>query len=187
MSWWEKDPRYGRPGWTVVHDDQGSRFVRVPKRKRRKAPRALRFAEVKVGDVLIHRSKHKVSKAIKRPVPVANDEDDYRLEVSQHAAFWVVEHRWFDPCQGQHDRLKGEMVGVCPVNAMGKGPTAYPHTLRGLAMQGFDYATPEQAARVRAFMEERRKLIAAFEAGEASQDEVRMRSTPYRELVRGLA
>lgn len=185
MSWWESDPRYGAKGWTLIWPTQGQPyFVKVAPKKRRARPRALRFADLKAGDVLVHRQKAVTVKRPREADLVAANEIE---EVNRFASFCIVEHRWFDPCAGHDDRWAGEMAGVCSINHNGKVPTPYPHTLRGLAMQGFHYATAEQAERVRAFIEERELLIAAFDTGLLTREEALLRSTPYRDLVRDLA
>lgn len=189
MSWWENDPRYGKAGWTLIHPADGGQpyFHKVVGRKRRAKPRALRFAALKQGDVLIYRGKA-VSERYVPPADGFTPANENRLtEVRLYAGFAFVEHRWFDPCAGHEDRWAGEMAGVCLVNHNGKVASPTPHTLRGLAMQGYHFASPEQADRVRAFIAERAELIAAFAAGELTEHEARLRSMPYRDLVKDLA
>jgi len=185
---WTKDPRYGHPEWTLIHDGAASYFVKVQPRKRRRKPRALRFAAVKVGDVLVHRGKS-VSAIYPKPpagVSIANDVEP-TVKTTPYASFWIVTHRWFDPCHGWDDPTAGEMVGAMPVNQNGiYHGRPYPWTLRGLAKQGYHYATEEQAGRVTAFIHERRVLIGAVHAGELTREEASLRATPYRELIRDL-
>lgn len=189
MDWWQEDPRYGAKGWTLIWPSDGGRpyFVKVSPRKPRAKPRALRFGELKVGDVLIHRGKIVSERYVPPAEGFTPANENRRTEVEHYAGFYVVEHRWFDPCAGHDDRWAGEMAGVCQVNHNGKVARPNPHTLRGLAMQGFHYATSDQAERVRAFIEERAQLIAAYHAGQLTDDEARLRATPYRDLIRGLA
>lgn len=192
--WWEGDPRHGKRGWTLIHDDSGSRFVPWPgwywvgdklvERARRKPARARRFGELQVGAVLIHRGKVISERRVQHPPHVAND--DWRRDVQHYASFHLVVHRWFDPVAGQDDPIRGEMAGVVPINTMGQQKRATAHTLRGLAQQGYTYADPEQADRVRAFIEHRHQLIADFDAGRITQEEARLQAWPYRELVREL-
>ena len=182
--WWETDPRYGKPGWTLIHDADGSRFVPWTERKRRRPARALRFGDLQAGAILIHRGKVVSERRVQHPAHVANE--DWRTEVHHYAGFHLVLFRWFDPVAGQGDPVSGEMVGVVPITTMGQQPRATGHTLRGLAQQGFHYASDEQAERARAFIEHRRQLIADFEAGRITQEEARLQARPYRELVRDL-
>jgi hypothetical protein len=180
VSWWEQDPRYGKAGWTLIHPADGGRpyFVQARPRKRRASPRALRFADVQAGAVLI--GKVGWHEQVKHPLPVANDD----LRRVEHEFFAVVTDRWFDPCAGEDDRLKGEMVAVKQVNAQGLPGGKRPHTLRGLASQGYRYATPDQARAVHEFVAERAELMEAWKAGRLTEQEVRLRARPYRELMR---
>lgn len=188
MNWWERDPRYGKPGWTVIHDEGGTRFVQTEPRKRRRKARPLRFPDPQVGDVLVHRTKCRRMVYPKHPAGLLVANEDERIITTEAAAFWVITHRWFDPVQGFDDPTAGQMVGATPVNHNGLvGFRPYPWTLRGLAKEGFWPASPDQTERVRAFCEERRQLLAAFEAGELTADEARIRALPYRELIRDLA
>jgi hypothetical protein len=134
VSWWESDPRYGTPGWTVITDDRGTRFVYTQPTKVRRKPRALRFAKVAPGDVLI-RPRKSISMHYPKPLfPVPNDNE--RVEVKRSWEFAVVEDRWFDPCAGQADATAGEMVSVRWIWSEGVAGTKLPHTLRGLASNG---------------------------------------------------
>lgn len=193
-NWWETDPRYGKRGWTLIHDASGTRFVPwagwywrndelVPPKPRRPA-RALRFGDLQVGAILIHRGKVISERRVQHPPHVANE--DWRRDVQHYASFHVVVFRWFDPVAGQDDPIRGEMAGVVSITTMGQQKHAIPHTLRGLAQQGYTYATAEQADRVRAFIEHRQLLIAEFDAGRITEDEARLQAWPYRELVRDL-
>ncbi|MFL6864051.1 MAG: hypothetical protein ACJ8DZ_13740 [Allosphingosinicella sp.] len=194
MSWWKDDPRYGKRGWTLISDESGSRFVPWPgwywrdrvlvEPKPKRPPRALRFGDLQAGAILIHRGKIVSEHRVKHPDHIANE--DWRTEIQHYASFQVVLFRWFDPVAGQEDRLKGEMAGVVPVTNMGQQSHATPHTLRGLATQGYTYASPDQAERVRAFIEHRRELIADVDAGLITREEARVRAWPYRELIRDL-
>jgi hypothetical protein len=181
MAWWEDDPRYGQPGWCVVN----GQFVRQQQRKRRRAPRALRFAEIEVGAVLLQRTKSRFQIYDKPFVErIANDNAREGLEIRWQ--FAIVEDRWFDPCQGQVDRLKGEMASVRMVGPNGVWKTKLPHTLRGLASQGFDYATDVQAERIRAFVKEREEIVAEWEAKRITTAEARLRATSYTRMMEQL-
>lgn len=167
---------------TLITDGFGTRWVEPTPKKRRKKPRALRFADLSPDTILIHRSKSKSVRSPKHDLPVAND-DELVIERS-HVGFAIVEHRWFDPCAGQTDPTAGEMVAVRPITSHGRGGSMWPHTLRGLAMQGYDYATPEQAGLVRAWMLQREAIVAAFDAGEITIEEARVRAKPFATLLR---
>jgi hypothetical protein len=151
-------------------------------RKRRRPPRALRFADLEVGTVLIHRSKWK-SLHYDKPFVEAIANDNTREQTNIGWSFAIVEDRWFDPCQGQFDRLKGEMVGVREVGPNGLWKTKFAHTLRGLASNGYDYATAAQAERIRAFIVEREEIISAWEAGAITTAEARLRATSWQRMI----
>lgn len=173
---------------TWITDQDGRRWVDQPVRKRRKSPRAMRFAYLKVGDVLTHSSKC-VSMRYERTdrpegVIFAND-DHTEVYTTQFAVgFAICEDRWFDPVAGQDDPVKGEMASVRPLSATGRSPYKQGHTLRGLASQGFNYATPEQAALVLAFFADRDALIAAWRAGQITDTEFRAKAKPFIALLR---
>jgi hypothetical protein len=193
MSWWESDPRYGQQGWTLIHPIAGAPyFVRAQPKKRRKPARALRFGDLQPGAVLIHRGKitstrfehHDRIQAKGRDLPFANDDGLEVTTVTPYAGLAICTDRWFDPVLGEDDPLKGELAAVVPITGNGRATGKRSHTLRGLAMQGYSYATPEQAERVLAFTVERAQLTAAWKAGTMTQDEVRAAATPWRTLLR---
>jgi hypothetical protein len=106
---------------TWITDNTGTRWVEPVPHKRRKSPRAIRFAELKVGDQI---------KRIWRT-------NGFR----EHESHYVVTDRWFDPVSGQRDAVGGEMVAVRRINERGDVVgRKMRHTLRGLASQGFNYA-----------------------------------------------
>lgn len=95
-------------------------------RKKRKPVRAVRFADVKVGDQLVVRF---------------NNYDD-----TVRDWFYQVTHIWFDPvagfrAEGEPDQEAGIMVAIQRINSMGI-PYGRPdkHTRRGLASQKYHYA-----------------------------------------------
>jgi hypothetical protein len=107
-------------------------FFEVPQRPHRKPGRALRFAEIKVGDQLVLGP----SAGWWRQIPW----------------YYVVTDLWFDPVRGQDDETAGRMVAIARI-----GPTGEiqghktPHTLRGLASNGYRYADKDAIAIGRAF------------------------------------
>lgn len=185
MSWWEDDPRYGAAGWTLIHPSDGGRpyFVQAERRKRRQTPRALRFGEVKPGDVLIHSLKVR-SEQFVQPFIEGTANDNRRLQVVTHHGAAIVTHRWFDPVWGQDDPLRGNFVGIAYVGAQGLYSNLRQHSIRGLASQGYNYATPEQAAGVHAFCAERAEVKRAYEAKELTAAEARMRWEPWDAFLR---
>lgn len=101
------------------------------KRKRRKSPRALRFAEIKVGDQLMRKPTESWWRGI--------------------AMYFVVSDIWFDPVAGQDDPIRGQMIGVQQLDENGeprKHKSAYP--VRGLASQQFHYADMDYIAHCKA-------------------------------------
>jgi hypothetical protein len=120
---------------TIIRDDNGTRWVELPPRRRRKPSRAVRFAEVKVGDQLV------------RGLGVW----DGRLNVW----YYIVTDLWFDPVAGQDDETAGRMVAVRSICPRTGEPRRHkePHTLRGLASQGFRYADIDFSAHVKAVRE----------------------------------
>jgi hypothetical protein len=118
---------------TWITDDTGRRWVEMKPRERRRSPRALRFAGLKVGDQL------------QRAWASA-------LNPGQVVVYYVVTDLWFDPVAGQYDDTAGRMVAIqriCPREGepyMRKEA----HTLRGLASQGFGYCPIDYMAHVKA-------------------------------------
>lgn len=105
-------------GW--ITDENGTRWVPAPARKRRKPGRALKFGEVEVGDQLVQ-----------RPKPGSR----YGLPV-----YYLVTDRWFDPVRGQDDPVKGQMVGLASITSSGVPGSKISTTVRGLASQQYEYA-----------------------------------------------
>ena len=120
---------------TWITDGTGTNWVDIPVRKRRKSPRAVRFANVKVGDQLM-----KIWKDIVRGGPVT--------------WYYVVTDLWFDPVKGQDSPVAGEMVGLRQIKPSGDlYQRKEPHTKRGLASQGFHYADRDFVAFAKQRME----------------------------------
>ena len=107
---------------TWVTDDAGTRWVELPQRKRRKSPRAVRFAAIKVGDQLMRRWKTYDGKTT--------------------VWYYVVTDLWFDPVAGQRDETAGRMVAIRSIDSRTGEPRSHKerHTVRGLALQGFVYS-----------------------------------------------
>jgi hypothetical protein len=107
---------------TWIIDGSGTQWVEVPLRKRRKSPRAVRFAEIKVGDQLMRKWTAY----------------DARIDVW----YYVVTDLWFDPVAGQKDETAGRMVAIRSIDPQTGEPRLRkePHTIRGLASQGFMYS-----------------------------------------------
>jgi hypothetical protein len=117
---------------TRITDDTGTRWVDDQPRKRRKSPRALRFANIKVGDQLM---KTTVAKGWRggRVKP-----GDPPTELSRHTRYFLVTDLWFDPVAGQTNHVAGEMVAIAQIRSDGSiADRKEPHTKRGLASQGF--------------------------------------------------
>lgn len=54
----------------------------------------------------------------------------------------VVTDRWFDPVRGFHDRARGDMVAIRWLDQRGEPVgSKWGHTVRGLASQGWRYAS----------------------------------------------
>ena len=114
---------------TWVTDGSGTRWIEYPPIKRRKSPRAIRFASIKVGDQVM--KTHKVQRARKDEV----------TEYSKTTWYYVVTDLWFDPVKGQDNHVAGEMVAIVSIKENGAlCSRKEPHTKRGLASQGFHYA-----------------------------------------------
>lgn len=171
---------------TLIHDQNGSRWVRQQPRKRRASPKAIRFAELKAGDVLIHRAKWKMEKGVAAPEGVTRANDNSETVEGTAIGFAICEDRWFDPVAGQKNIWAGEMASVRRIDYRGRGNDKTGHTLRGLAQQGYHLATPEQAAKLIAFADERDRLTAAWKAGELTTEEGRLQATPFRQLLRDI-
>ena len=117
---------------TWITDNTGRRWVDVPERKRRKPGRALRFADLKVGDQLRRDYAH--------------------ILASGRTVRWyyLVTDLWFDPVAGQDDEVAGRMVGIAHIDGRGDTNRKETHTLRGLASQGFHYAELDYIALAKA-------------------------------------
>lgn len=120
---------------TIYKDGQPPIWIDVTvNRKRRKPSRALRFAELKVGDQLM-----------KRP---------YGGDYGRHSTYYLVTDLWFDPVAGQHDETAGRMVGLVRLGTDGEPHgTKSSTTLRGLASQQYHYSSIDYSAICKAKVE----------------------------------
>jgi hypothetical protein len=118
---------------TLITDNTGTRWVEHVPRKRRAPGRAVRFAEIKVGDQLVR----------SWPANLASGMTHW---------YYVVTDLWFDPVAGQDDDTAGRMVAVQHIDWRTGEPwhRKQPHTLRGLASQGFRYAGLDYMAHMKA-------------------------------------
>lgn len=105
---------------TWIIDGSGTHWVEVPQPKRRKPPRALKFAEVKVGDQLMMKPRDSWYRGL--------------------AIYCLITDMWFDPVEGQDDPLKGSMIGYAHIKEDGSLSRKSSTTIRGLASQQFDFA-----------------------------------------------
>ncbi len=169
---------------TWVTDGSGTRWIESIPRKRRKAGRALRFADLAPGDVLIHRVKWKreVHDHGGRDIRTANDNS--RTEEGLIIGFAFCEHRWFDPVRGKSDETSGMMAAIRPVTGRGRGVLLYAHTLRGLAQNGYWPATSEQSSTFRAWLAQRETVQARYDLGELTVDEARAQYQPWIMMLR---
>jgi len=118
---------------TWITDNTGTYWHEIPPRKRRKPARALRFAEIKVGDQLVL----KPSKSWHRKIP----------------QYFVVTDLWFDPVAGQRDEVSGHMVAIRVIRHDGEvHGSKRPHTRRGLASQQYHYAGIDYIAQCKALV-----------------------------------
>jgi hypothetical protein len=113
--------RLAPAGSTRITDKNGTRWVKYTPRPRRKPARAVRFAEVAVGDELV----------------CVRGASEVRLDQMTR---YVVTDLWFDPVAGERDETAGMMVAIKQMRNGQSVGSKWPHTRRGLAMQGFHYA-----------------------------------------------
>jgi hypothetical protein len=121
---------------TWIYDGDKPRiWVEIPLPKRRKSPRALRFANLAVGDQLI---KEWTSKGWRGGI---DDMNKPAIELSKNIWYYLVTDLWFDPVAGQDNDVAGRMVAIVHIDHHGfPHSRKEQHTLRGLASEGFHYA-----------------------------------------------
>lgn len=121
---------------TWFHDgNEPPRWIEIPVQKPRKSPRALRFANLGIGDQLM---KAWTSKGWRGGM------DDFKqpaIELSKNVWYYLVTDLWFDPVAGQDVEVAGRMVAIVRIDDDGHPHNRKEqHTLRGLASEGFHYA-----------------------------------------------
>lgn len=114
-------------------------------RKRTKAARALRFANIQVGDQLMRREVSRWSTYAKDP-NAANDPAIIQHEKDSGYSYAVVTDLWFDPVKGETDPISGQMVAIRWLRQGKEVGSKQPHTRRGLAMQGYHFADRDEIA-----------------------------------------
>jgi hypothetical protein len=103
---------------TIIHDGTNPpRWVEIPLPKRRKSPRALRFANLAVGDQLM---KGWTSKGWRGGV---DDMKKPAIELSKNVWYYLVTDLWFDPVAGQDNDVAGRMVAIVHIDDCG-----FPHS-----------------------------------------------------------
>lgn len=184
-----KDPRYCAPGWTLIYPANGGHpyFVQCNPRKRRKPGRALRFAEARVGDVVLKRFQWRQEVHVPPAVPdcsIAND--NRKTEVLAGFGLAIIEHRWFDPVAGEKDPTAGEMVAVRALLSNGPAASLTRHTLRGLASNGYLPLTEDQSHAALEWVAQRDGIMQRVDAGALTVEEARAIYRPWRMLLRDL-
>lgn len=166
---------------TWITDGSGTRWVPQQTRKRRAPSVPKRFANLKAGDILIHRTKVRSTFHPRLGAIVAANEEE---EITTHSGFALCLYRWRDPVAGHRDHWAGEMAGVVSLGSHGWLDSPWAHTLRGLASQGYHMATPEQAEVVLNFATQRAWLVAEHKAGRITGVEAQARVISFRDLYR---
>lgn len=119
---------------TTIYTDSGVYESSAEPRKRRAPARALRFAEIKIGDQLV----------------LTHCGSGGSMWLSY---YYLVTDLWFDPVAGQHDHVAGQMVAVAQLLLDGSWRRKRQHTKRGLASQGYRYADVDFIAQAKATIE----------------------------------
>lgn len=110
-------------------------------RKVRKSPRALRFAEIKVGDQLMQTT---TSAGWRGGI---DDMKAPAVPYSKTTWYYIVTDMWFDPVAGQRDPVKGQMIGIQRLDEKGEPISRkVSHPIRGLASNRFHYADRDYIA-----------------------------------------
>lgn len=140
------DCRAGHPPlMTRVYMPDGSvRDVHYPRREKRKRG-AGRFSEVKVGDQLMQRVISRWGTYEKNP-DAANDPAMVEHVKDCGFAYAIVTDLWFDPVKGETDPISGQMVAIRHLRQGREFGSKNPHTIRGLASNGWQYADRDEIA-----------------------------------------
>jgi hypothetical protein len=139
------DCRAGHPPFmTKIHDANGSRLVHIPRREKRRRG-AGRFAEVKVGDQLMQRVISRWQAYEQDPI-AANDPALVDRSKDCGFAYAIVTDLWFDPVKGEDDPVAGQMVAIRNLRQGRPLGRKSPHTIRGLASNGWQYADRDDIA-----------------------------------------
>ena len=171
--------------WTRITDANGTRMVKVKPRKRRASPRAIRFADLQAGQCLIHRGKTHWETMPKAPADIPTPaNEDWKRHEQTYVGMAIVEHRWFDPVAGEKNRWAGEMAGIRDVGNNGRRGDLAAKTLRGLAQAGYHLATPEQAALIIEFADDRDRMTAEWKAGRLDPKEALAQAKSLLTLMR---
>ena len=138
---------------TWIFNGGGPRWVELDVPKRRKSPRAVRFAGIKVGDQVMQTHTTKGWRG------GIDDKSAPPTELSQTTWYYIATDLWFDPVAGQENHVAGEKVAIARIKPDGSVcPHKEPHTKRGLASQGFHYAD-------RDYIAECKTVVAAVKEG----------------------
>jgi len=177
-----KDPRYGKPGWTLIYPVSGPPyFVERQEPKQRAKPRALRFADVQVGEIVRHQALWRFEVA--DPTSLESANDNRRTKSGVAHGFGIIEHRWFDPVAGERDPIAGELVAVRRISWRGPERGLTKHTIRGLASQGYHRLPPADGVAVLEWLRARDALLQRHEAGEITAEEARAMHRPWLMLL----
>jgi hypothetical protein len=117
---------------TWITDGSGTRWIDMPERIKRPGGRR-RFENVKVGDFIM---KDRITHWVGNRGSGSSKSREYA----------VVTDLWFDPAKGQHDHERGEMVAIQWVLDGKVAGSKSPHTIRGLATNGYVYADRDPIA-----------------------------------------
>ena len=133
-----------KPRMTIIRDASGTREVHSPRREKRKRG-AGRFADVKVGDQIMQRVVSRWD-TVARDDRAANDAAWIKHERDHGFAYAIVTDLWFDPVKGETDPIAGQMVAIQHLRQGRPIMSKRPHTVRGLASNGFVYADRDEIA-----------------------------------------
>lgn len=130
---------------TLIVDDNGTRWVELPKRKRRAKAKRGRFSEIDVGDQLVQCRSFSgtvlTDGTVRRHAPTT--------------IYAIVTDLWFDPVRGDENAWSGQMVGIRMLDARGEtiGPKRA-HSRSALASEGYHKADFDYIAWAKVRLEE---------------------------------